>query len=152
MSLGEKIRRAREAKGWSQAELAKRVGISQPAIKKIEAGQTLKSRFLSDVLICVGLATAQPLHEPTRAIDMRHASDNRRRALKILFSEVLRRVTSAAADVNLADPTDRKAVAEVLAGLATAPLAPDVILDDENAAQMQVETAFHLLFRSQLDQ
>ena len=37
METGEKIRVGREARGWSQADLAKRVGISQPAINKIEA-------------------------------------------------------------------------------------------------------------------
>ncbi len=46
MEPGEKIRTAREALGWSQADLGKRVGISQPAIKKIEDGDTRHSKFL----------------------------------------------------------------------------------------------------------
>lgn len=45
MEPGEIIRRAREAKGWSQRELSGRIGISQPAIKKIEAGETTQSKF-----------------------------------------------------------------------------------------------------------
>lgn len=49
MEPGEKIRQAREAKGWSQALLANRVGISQPAIKKIEDGVTTHSKFLPKI-------------------------------------------------------------------------------------------------------
>lgn len=43
---GDLIRKRREAMGWSQAELGKRVGISQPAIKKIEDGDTINSKFM----------------------------------------------------------------------------------------------------------
>lgn len=45
-TAGEKIRRKREALGWSQVDLAQRVGISQPAIQKIEDGRTTNSKFL----------------------------------------------------------------------------------------------------------
>lgn len=50
MRIGEKIKRAREARGLSQEGLARAVGISQPAIKKIESGETERSRFLPDLL------------------------------------------------------------------------------------------------------
>lgn len=43
---GDKIRTARLARGFSQVELAKRVGISQPALRKIEGGITRHSKFL----------------------------------------------------------------------------------------------------------
>jgi phage repressor protein C with HTH and peptisase S24 domain len=46
---GEIIRRKREEQGWSQAQLANRVGISQPAIKKIEAGDSRHSKFLPKI-------------------------------------------------------------------------------------------------------
>lgn len=49
MDVGDKIRELREARGWSQDELAERVGISQAAIVKIEKGQTTRSRFLPDI-------------------------------------------------------------------------------------------------------
>jgi transcriptional regulator with XRE-family HTH domain len=49
MEIGQKIKELRESKGWSQDELAARVGISQPALFKIENGQTIKSRFLPDL-------------------------------------------------------------------------------------------------------
>jgi phage repressor protein C with HTH and peptisase S24 domain len=49
MDAGEKIRLEREAKGWSQAQLANRVGISQPAIKKIESGEIRQSKFLPKI-------------------------------------------------------------------------------------------------------
>jgi phage repressor protein C with HTH and peptisase S24 domain len=75
MEPGEKIRSAREARGWSQADLGKRVGISQPAIKKIEDGDTRHSRFLPRIAqelaldiaeLIEGLAPAErTLAEPT---------------------------------------------------------------------------------------
>jgi phage repressor protein C with HTH and peptisase S24 domain len=46
---GEIIRRRREELGWSQAQLGNRVGISQPAIKKIEAGDSRHSKFLPKI-------------------------------------------------------------------------------------------------------
>ena len=55
MEPGEKIRHARETQGLSQADLAKRVGISQPAIKKIEAGDTMHSKFLPRIAQTLGL-------------------------------------------------------------------------------------------------
>jgi len=49
MQPGEIIRQAREQRGWSQKDLGDRVGISQPAIKKIEAGDTTKSKFFPKI-------------------------------------------------------------------------------------------------------
>ncbi|HLH11408.1 MAG TPA: helix-turn-helix domain-containing protein [Methylovirgula sp.] len=55
MELHEKIRAARERHGLSQAALAQAVGVSQPAIKKIESGETKRSRYLSDIMKYLGL-------------------------------------------------------------------------------------------------
>lgn len=41
----------------SQAALAKAVGISQPAIRKVESGKTAKSKFIPDILTFLGLAS-----------------------------------------------------------------------------------------------
>ena len=49
MEPGEIIRQAREIRKWSQKELGNRVGISQVAIKKIEAGATVQSKFLPKI-------------------------------------------------------------------------------------------------------
>jgi transcriptional regulator with XRE-family HTH domain len=46
---GHIIKKAREAKGWSQQELGRRVRISQPAVKKIESGQTTQSKYLPQI-------------------------------------------------------------------------------------------------------
>jgi phage repressor protein C with HTH and peptisase S24 domain len=45
----ERIRAARQAKGWSQEFLARQVGVSQPAIVNIERGWTARSKFLSRI-------------------------------------------------------------------------------------------------------
>ena len=56
MEPGEIIRREREKRGWSQALLGNRVGISQPAIKKIEAGDSRHSKFLPKIAQVLGLS------------------------------------------------------------------------------------------------
>jgi phage repressor protein C with HTH and peptisase S24 domain len=56
MTIGEQIKRERVARGMSQAQLAAEVGISQPAIKKIESGQTERSRYLPQICGVLGLA------------------------------------------------------------------------------------------------
>lgn len=58
MEPGEIVRSEREKRGWSQDQLAKRVGISQPAIKKIEDGDTRQSKFLPKIaqVLAVDLA------------------------------------------------------------------------------------------------
>jgi len=59
MESGDRIRRERESRGWSQQDLADRVGISQPAIRKIEAGQTTRSRYLAKVAQVLGVPLAE---------------------------------------------------------------------------------------------
>lgn len=49
MEAGERIKAAREARGWSTYDLAKRIGISQPAIMKIEGGETRQSKFFPQI-------------------------------------------------------------------------------------------------------
>ena len=46
MSFGERVRTAREARGWSQKELGRRVGISQQAVAKLERKGQGSSRVL----------------------------------------------------------------------------------------------------------
>lgn len=49
VKAGEKIRAERKRRGWSQKDLADRVGISQVAIMKIERGETTKSKFFPKI-------------------------------------------------------------------------------------------------------
>src|SRR5579883_1625083 len=48
-TIGEKIRDARERKGLSQTALARRVGISQPSLVKIEDGRTKNPSKLIEI-------------------------------------------------------------------------------------------------------
>lgn len=38
--IGEKVREAREMRGWTQAELAERLGIDHTGVSHLEAGRT----------------------------------------------------------------------------------------------------------------
>lgn len=67
MTLADQIRTARIKKGLSQAALAEAVGISQPAIRKIEAGETQKSRYLTEIVQFLGLQQATPGSEIVNA-------------------------------------------------------------------------------------
>ena len=51
-SLGERIVALRSALGWSQTELAKRVGISQPSMHNIETGATKTLRGATLAGLC----------------------------------------------------------------------------------------------------
>jgi transcriptional regulator with XRE-family HTH domain len=66
MPTGDEIRRAREARGWSQEQLARRVGISQPALQMVENGRTRRSRFLLRIAHVLGLDIAEPGEAPAR--------------------------------------------------------------------------------------
>src|SRR5215470_5293591 len=55
MEIGEKIRVRREALGMSQSDLARAVGISQATLHKIEAGQTVRSRYLPNIAARLGI-------------------------------------------------------------------------------------------------
>lgn len=44
MSIADAIRRARERMGWSQSELARRIGVSKTAVSKWEEGTTAPNR------------------------------------------------------------------------------------------------------------
>lgn len=59
MEAGKLIKTERLSRGWSQAELGKRVGISQPAIKKIECGTTTKSKYLPRIAQELGIPLEQ---------------------------------------------------------------------------------------------
>jgi len=55
MTVGQRIREARDARGWSQGELAERCGLSRPTIARIEAGQHVRMGTLEKVARALGL-------------------------------------------------------------------------------------------------
>lgn len=56
MHVGRTVREAREAKGWSQADLARRAGTSQQNIDRIERSEVVHSRALPAILATLGLS------------------------------------------------------------------------------------------------
>lgn len=59
MQAGELIRTERKKRHWSQAKLAEQVGLSQPAIKKIEDGATVKSKYLPKIAEVLNIPLAK---------------------------------------------------------------------------------------------
>lgn len=49
MDLGQVIRAARKARGWSQADLAEQAGLSRPTIARAETGQDISTATLSKI-------------------------------------------------------------------------------------------------------
>lgn len=53
--IGAAIRAAREAKGLSQADLARAIGIKQQSLDSVEKGKTARSKFLPEIVSELGL-------------------------------------------------------------------------------------------------
>lgn len=53
--IGAAIRAAREAKDWSQADLARAIGIKQQSLDSVEKGKTARSKFLPEIVAELGL-------------------------------------------------------------------------------------------------
>jgi len=54
-SFGEVIREARRSKGWSQAELGDRAGLSRPTIARVEADCDVTTATIAKVAGALGL-------------------------------------------------------------------------------------------------
>lgn len=61
LMLKDRVKQERKAKGWSQAELAKRAKVSQQLIGKLENGDALESRKLPQIASALGLQAEQLL-------------------------------------------------------------------------------------------
>lgn len=65
MATGDRVKQAREFCGLTQTELARRVGVSQPAIHQIEVGETPPSaRVLEAIAFQTGFPISRFNHEP----------------------------------------------------------------------------------------
>lgn len=67
MQIGEKVRTARRAKGMTQAELAKKVGVAQATVDKIERGISARSRHLPDIAAALGIPLSEVDKDATAA-------------------------------------------------------------------------------------
>lgn len=56
MTLGARIRQAREDRGWSQSNLAEQTGLSRPTIARIEAGHHVRMGTLEKAAEVLGLS------------------------------------------------------------------------------------------------
>jgi transcriptional regulator with XRE-family HTH domain len=67
-TMGERIRLLREARGWTQAELAERVGVSRGAVAQWEGGVVANIRLQAFLKLTEELGTdvAYVVYGPTR--------------------------------------------------------------------------------------
>ncbi len=56
--LGARLRKRRKELGWTQTELAEKVGTSQAVIQKIENGKSLRPRILEELAAALGVKPA----------------------------------------------------------------------------------------------
>lgn len=61
--LGDRVRQARTARGWSQSELASLAGVSRPTVARIEAGQQVRASTLNAVAAALGMRVQISVHE-----------------------------------------------------------------------------------------
>ena len=57
-ALGARLRKRRRDLGWTQTELADKVGTSQAVVQKIENGKSLRPRILEDLAAALGVKPA----------------------------------------------------------------------------------------------
>lgn len=58
-SIAENVRRLREAKEWSQEDLARESRTSQTTVYNIESGETLRSKFLPRIAAALGVPLSE---------------------------------------------------------------------------------------------
>ncbi|WP_277959305.1 helix-turn-helix transcriptional regulator [Frigoribacterium faeni] len=65
--IAKRVRAARDARAWSQNDLAERASVSRPSIARIEAGEDVSTATLAKVAdalnLMLRLATAEELTE-----------------------------------------------------------------------------------------
>jgi transcriptional regulator with XRE-family HTH domain len=65
--LGRRVRELRHARGWTQTELAARVGVKQSAIGKIERGESdIPVTTLTRLAEALGVSPGSLLRKPPR--------------------------------------------------------------------------------------
>jgi transcriptional regulator with XRE-family HTH domain len=93
----QKMIEARKRRGWSQSELARRIGISQPAVSNIEEGRASSSRYV--LSICEVLEIDPPIHVRDQALaEWLEAGGRLLRANPALFRSTLSMIGVAAPD------------------------------------------------------
>ncbi|SDQ22394.1 helix-turn-helix domain-containing protein [Leucobacter chromiiresistens] len=55
-AIADQIKKAREAAGWSQHELADRAGVSRPSVARVEAGGDVNTVTLRKIAEALGLS------------------------------------------------------------------------------------------------
>lgn len=60
MTLGDRIRKARELRGLNQTQLGKMIGISQSSISDLESGETKEPMATTLIALCAALRVRQP--------------------------------------------------------------------------------------------
>lgn len=68
--VGDLIRERREARGWSQEELANRAGTTQQNVGRLEKGLIKHSRFIAPILSALGLDMGRAIAQTAEPSDL----------------------------------------------------------------------------------
>lgn len=89
MSIGKAIAKIRQDKGWSQSELARRLGVSPQTVQKWEAGGAPRTRRLNSIAAALGITVSQLLEvadQISGEVSLTDVTSTRRQKLRIWFS------------------------------------------------------------------
>lgn len=64
MSVGKRIKEARQRLGWSQEQLARAAGTKQANVHRIESSEVTHSRYLPAIMKALGLSESAPQLQP----------------------------------------------------------------------------------------
>lgn len=68
MTIGDRIKAERDARGWSQAQLAKRAGVSQQLITRLETGKARETKRIVQLAKVFGMTAEDLQGEQSSAI------------------------------------------------------------------------------------
>jgi len=106
-SLGQRIAKHRTELGWTQAELAERVGISRVALSHIEAG--ISNPGERTVALLAGVFKVEP-HELIKSTDYPQAKAERLPVVAARYTEVEHQVALIDAQLEVVDPEHRSRI------------------------------------------
>lgn len=69
MTLGRTVKEMREAKGWTQAQLASRARVERSTIQNVESGRVARPNSLPHIADALGVTVSELTRDPEAEVD-----------------------------------------------------------------------------------